>query len=71
MVLALGWTCARGQTHLIYCCKLRRIIAGRKGLRADPICGRGGPAGNVRGFIRKWRAMRNEDANRFEIQIVT
>ena len=38
-------------------------VFGRKDVLADAITGRGGPAGNVSGFVRKWRAMQNEDEN--------
>ncbi len=46
-------------------------VFGRKDVLADAIAGRNSPAGNVSGFVRKWRATRNEDANRFEVLILS
>ena len=44
-------------------------VIGEKPVLAAALAAQNMPSANVSGFVRKWRAMRNEDANIFEIAI--
>ncbi len=48
--------------------KAVRII-GSKEVLQDVIAGKQNTNGNVRGFVRKWRAIRNKTANAYVIEI--